>query len=486
MVVNLFTVRIILKALGVVDYGIYNVVGGIVSMFSFLSVTMASASQRFFAFDLGQNNFTRLKQTFSLTFLTYIGLSLIILILCETIGVWFLNTQMNIPAERMSAANWVFQFSIFSFLLTIMNAPYMSVIIARERMAAYAYISIVEVLLKLLIVYLLLLFAFDKLKVYAVLMFVSSAIVTFLYRIYSIKQFAECKFSYYWDGKRLKEMLSFAGWNMIGSVSNILRSQGINILLNIFFNPAVNAARAIAYQINSALTNFTSNFYMAVKPQIVKSYSSGNINDMHNLIYGSSKFAFYLMMILSLPLLFKTEYILSLWLENVPEYATLFTRLIILNSLLEVFSQPLVSAVQAVGNLRKYQVTVSVIYLFNIPISYIALKIGYPPESTMIISLILVCISFIPRLAICKQVVGISIREYLYKVIFKVSLVLFISSISIYFIANYLTTSFLGLIYLIIIELFLVTAIIVLLGLSKGERLFLFNYIKHGKYKKIS
>jgi O-antigen/teichoic acid export membrane protein len=270
MLVSLYTVRVVLNTLGVVDYGIYNVVGGVVAMFSFLSSTMASASQRFFAFELGRRDYDKLKQAFSLTLLIYIGIAILILVLSETVGLWFLNTQMTVPEERMNAANWVYQFSIFSFIMTILTVPYNSAIIAREHMKVYAYVSIIEVVLKLIIVYLLVFFSFDKLKLYAVLTFFVACLITFIYRTYCKRRFKECIYFFYWDANKFKEILSFAWWNMIGAMANIFKTQGINILLNVFFNPVINAARAIAFQVNSALTNFTNNFYMAVRPQITK------------------------------------------------------------------------------------------------------------------------------------------------------------------------------------------------------------------------
>jgi O-antigen/teichoic acid export membrane protein/polysaccharide pyruvyl transferase WcaK-like protein len=479
MLVSLYTVRIVLNTLGISDYGIYNVVGGIVTLFSFLSGTMASASQRFFAFELGRNDYIRLKQTFSLTFIIYIGIAIVIFLLAETVGLWFLNTQMTIPSERMNAANWVYQFSIFSFIMTVLTIPYNAVIIAREKMKVYAYVSIIDVILKLIIVYLLVLFSFDKLQLYAILTFSVTTIITFIYRTYCKKKFEECTYFFYWDKTKTKEMLSFALWNMIGTIANILRNQGINILLNIFFNPIVNAAQAIAYQINSALTNFTNNFYIATKPQITKLFSSGNIKEMHNLIYRSSKFAFYLMMILSIPLLVKTKYILSLWLANVPEYTVLFVQLVIINSLIEVFSQPLVSGIQANGNMKRYQTTVSIIYLLNLPVSYIILKIGYPPESTIIVSLILILLSFIPRLIICKQIVGISIQEYLIKVFFRVISVFFVVMLFIYWVSKNLPDTLIGLFVIFFLELLVLTIVLLIFGLSASEKKYLFNFIKN-------
>lgn len=429
MAVSLYTVRVVLNTLGVEDYGIYNVVGGVVTMFSFLSGTMASASQRFFAFELGKKDYKALKQTFSLTVISYVGIAVLVLVIAETIGLWFLNTQMTIPANRMNAANWVYQFSILSFIMTILTIPYNAAIIAREHMKVYAYVSILDVVLKLLIVYLLTLSSFDKLKVYAVLIFCVTSMIRLVYRTYCKRNFQECKYSFYWNIVRLKEILSFAWWNMIGAVANVLKTQGVNILLNIFFGPVINAARGVAYQVNAALTNFTNNFYMAVRPQITKSYSSGDMEGMKLLVYKSSKFGFFLMMLLSIPLLVETEYILSLWLKNIPEYTVVFTRLVIINSLIDVFNYPLVNALQATGKIKFFQITVSVLVLMILPVSCLFLYLGFSPEITMIISIAVSLLCFFPRLYFVKRYAKISIKTFIQKVLLVVSIIFMLSMV---------------------------------------------------------
>jgi O-antigen/teichoic acid export membrane protein len=363
--------------------------------------------------------------------------------------------------------------------MTVLTTPYNAAIIAREKMNVYAYVSIVDTVLKLLIVYFLALFAFDKLKLYAILTFAVTTVVTFIYRTYCQRKFEECCFSFYWDKKRIKEILSFAWWNMIGAIANILQRQGINILLNIFFNPIVNAAQAIAHQVSSALTNFTNNFHTAVRPQITKSFSSGNIKEMHDLIYRSSKIAFYLMMILSIPLLIKTKYILSLWLTNVPEHTITFVRLLTINVLLEVFSQPLVAGIQAVGNLKKYQTTVSLIYLMSLPISYFLLKAGFSPQSPLIVSFILIVASFIPRIIICKQITGISIREYSIEIFASGIFMFFIVTSFSYCMSKILPSDLSGLFILILFEFVFSSIVLSVFYLSKTEKKHLLNFIYH-------
>lgn len=438
MFVSLFTSRVVLQALGITDFGIFNVVGGMVTMFSFLMSTMASASQRYLSYDLASGNDEKLRQTFGLVMLTYLLLIIITVILIESTAVWFLNNKMTIPPDRLNAANCVLQFAILTFVANIFATPYLSVVIAREKMDVYAYVSILDVIIKLLIVYLLVEFSYDRLILYSFLMFVSSLLITLIYIIYCRRNFKESRCNLFYTKKRFKEMLAFAWWNMIGTVSNLLRSQGINILLNMFFNPAVNAARGIAYQVNSAITGFANNFYTAVRPQIIKTHASKEDDRMRSLISYSSRLAFYLMLILSLPIIIHARHLLSLWLVEPPEYSSLFVQLILVNALLEVFSMPLTTGLQATGNIKNYQLIVSGIYLLNIPISYILLKMGMPPESPMYVNILLVLVGVLPRLLFCKKYYALSIRKYSREVLLKAGVV----SVPCYLICKYLIARF--------------------------------------------
>lgn len=479
MLVGLYTVRVVLKVLGVEDYGIYNVVGGIVTMFAFLAGTMASASQRYFAYDLGRGDHDSLKKTFSLTMLSYIFIAALVFILCEIFGVWFLNNKMTIPAERLTAANWVLQSSIISFLLSILVAPYTAVIIARERMSAYAYISILEVTLKLAVAFLLMYINFDKLEIFALLNLGSGIIITFTYILYCRKYFKESHFSYYWNWDKLKELLSYAGWNMIGAIAAILRNQGINILLNIFFNPSVNAARGVAYQVNNAISNLSQNFYTAVKPQIIKTYAVGDYTQMMNIIFKSSLFSFYLMALFIVPIYFQLEVILNIWLTEIPADTFIFTRLILITTLLEVFNFPLVSGIQATGNIKSYQLILSVIFMLNLPISYVLLKLGYPSASTMVVGLFITTICVIPRLILAKRIIKLSIRDYIKRVLLKSLFILILLTITAYGIKLVCDNIIIfGVLYLV-----LSLAIIYLLGINKNEKLIVNKYIHN--YAKI-
>lgn len=479
IVISLYSSRVILATLGIEDYGIYNVVGGIALMFSFITTTMASASQRFLSYDIAQGDEERLSQTFSLTMLSYIFISVVSIVLCELVAVWFLNTYMNIPEKSLYEANWVLQFSIFSFIVNLVSTPYLSVIIAREKMGVYAYVSICDGLLKLGILFILRLWHSDRLILYALFMFIETVLVSIFYAIYTTRKFHESKYRYFYEKARLKEMFSFAWWNVLGSLSNVLRSQGINILLNIFFTPVVNAARGIAYNVNSAISNFSNNFYTAVRPQIIKRYAAGAIEEMLGLVYVSSKFAFFLLLILSLPILFETDYLLKIWLSTPPEYTSIFVKLIVVNSLMEVLNYPLVNAIQATGHIKTYQLIISGFYLLNLPISYILLKQGLPPQSTMYVNIALLFVCFWPRLIICRKTIGLSITNYFKVVINKICLVTSVSLILAY-LSGYIINDYYTIIGFLLksglIISFTITSILIM-GFNNLERKKLYSLI---------
>tara|TARA_B110000091_G_scaffold213160_1_gene261762 strand:- start:383 stop:1846 length:1464 start_codon:yes stop_codon:yes gene_type:complete len=481
MGVNLFTVRVVLKTLGVEDYGINNVVGGIVAMLSFFSSTMVSASMRFFTFELGRKNYTRLNQFFKLTIFSYLGFSVIILILAETVGLWFLKTQMVLPETRMSAAMWVYQFSIASFILYMFVVPYNSIIIAREKMHIYAYIGILEAILKLAVVFILVIFNGDKLKSYAVLLFLVTLIISLFYIIYCSYKYKECKLSFFWNSQMFKELISYSAWSLFGALAAMIKGQGINILLNVFFNPIVNAARAIAFTVNSAINLFVTNFYQAVRPQITKKYASGETQEMMKLVFISSRFCYYLMLSFAIPILIETPYILSLWLSEVPEYTILFTRLVIITTMIESLSYPLMTAVSATGKIKWYQTVTGGLLILNLPISYVLLKTGYPPEITMYVAMGIAVLSQISRMLFMKNMLKMSIDTYIKKIVFVIIIVTLLSWITpfvVYKIMNY------GFVRLIIVTLCsFISSILVIysVGITNDER----HILNHFFYKKI-
>lgn len=481
MGVSLFTVRVVLDTLGVVDYGLYNVVGGIVVMLSFLSGTMASASQRFFAFELGRNNLVQLKKTFSMTMTIYGIIAVVILVLAETVGLWFLNTQMTIPPERMEAASWVYQFSVFSFMMTMFTIPYNAAIIAHENMKVYAWVSIIEVSLKLAIVYVLVVFSYDKLKLYAVLMFAVTTIVTLIYRVYCIRQFEECRYSFYWNSSLFKEIASYSGWNLFGAFAGIFNNHGSNIVLNIFFGPLVNAARGIAFQVNSAINQFVQNFMTATKPQITKYYAAGEKQQMMNLTFQSSKFSFLLLFILSMPVLLETKFIFSIWLKEIPEYVVLFTRLIIITALVDSLSYSLMTVAQATGKIKRYQVTVGGVMILNLPISYVFFYFGYPPQTIFYLAIINSIICLFLRLRMLRTMVGISVIKFVTKVIFSIIIVSVVAYIIPFLVLIQFENGLLRFVFVGIIGLITSLNASYWLGLSRSEKLFLIQTIKNYK-----
>lgn len=337
MLVSLYTSRVILAKLGVEDYGIYNVVGGIVAMFSFLNSSMATSTQRYLTYALGKNDNELLKNVFAISLNIHIVIAIFIIILAETFGLWMLNTHLVIPPDRLMAANWVFQLSILTFSINIIQVPYNASIIAHERMNVYAYISIIEVVLKLIIVYILSLTTFDRLIFYAILVFLVQLVVRVIYQAYCRCRFVECHLRFYWDKQLYKEMFGFAGWNMFGSVAWLMRGQGLDIVLNLFFGPIVNAARGITNQVSGAVMSFISNFQVALNPQITKKYAQGEIEQMESLAYNGIKFSLLLLFIIAFPLCLNIDYVLGLWLKDVPRYTSIFIILVIIDSIVNSF-----------------------------------------------------------------------------------------------------------------------------------------------------
>lgn len=477
MLVSLYTSRIILNTLGVEDYGIYNVVGGVVMMFSIINGTMATAVQRFMNYEMGKKNEERLKTVFNISIVIHIGIALIVLILLESIGVWFLNNKMNISPKRMNAANWVLQFSTFSFVATILSVPYNAAIIANEKMKAFAFISILEVSFKLLIVFSLSWFSFDKLKLYAVLMFLLSVLLRIVYGIYAKKNFKECRFKWQWNKDIFKEMTAFAGWNMIGVSSSILRTQGVNIVLNIFYGTFVNAAMGIANQVKSAIENFTNNFIVALNPQITKSFASGDKSYLMTLVFHGSKYAFYLLLFISLPIILEAEIILKLWLKTVPEYAVIFVRLTLVVSLIESLSKTLIQAMFATGKIRDYQLMVGSITLLNLPLSLLFLYWGYPPQAVFIIAIIIAIISLFVRLTMLKTMINIQVKNFLYKVVINVIIISILSALIPTAILFSLEPGFKRLLLVTFTSILSTTLMIYIIGLTAKERNLINNKI---------
>lgn len=412
MAISLYTVRAILDILGVVDYGIYNVVGGVVTMFAFMNRTLSTSSQRYFSIALAKNDFEDLKRVFSLNLTVFFLLGLIVFFLLETIGLWFVNNKMTIPEERMRAANVVYQLSIIAMFLQIVAIPYMALVIAHEKMNIFAIIGIVEAVGKLLIVFLLTSIPFDKLIIYGILILLLVFSTTLWYVFYCLKYYPESHYSWYWNKTEAIELLGFSGWHFLGTFSSTCRSQGINILLNLFFNPAVNAARAVAYQVYGAAQQLVTNFFTAVKPQIYKSYASEQFQDLYKLINRSTIICTFLLSLLVFPIMSNTELVLGLWLKEVPEFAVVFTQLVLLNGLVDSLNLPMTAAALATGKIRKYELWLATTTLLNIPISYVVLKWGAPPYAAMLVSILISSVCVIIRAFLLKGMIQFPVRQY--------------------------------------------------------------------------
>lgn len=432
MLVSLYTSRVVLNALGVEDYGIYNVVGGFVAMFSLVSGSLSAAVSRFLTFELGKGNIERLKRVFSTSFFIHVALSLIVIVLSETFGVWFLNTRMTIPPERLFAANWVFQASIFSFVLSLCSIAFNATMIAHEQMKIFAYMGMLDTVLRLFIVLFIAYvpFLWDKLIVYATLLILVGVLMQIFYLYYCRAHFAECQLHFSFDKPFLKEIGAFAGWNFIGASSGLFKDQGVNILLNLFVGPVLNAARGIANSVNTAIYAFAANFMTAINPQITKSYAAGDTVYMISLVERGTRFSFYVMFMLALPILFETEFVLTLWLKQFPAHTVNFVRLILVLSLCDILSNTLITLQLATGKIKNYQIAVGGMQMINFPLSYLCLKLGYPPESTFIVAIIISLANLLLRLYFLKKMVGLSPKRYLRNVCSNILMVTILSLVA--------------------------------------------------------
>lgn len=470
MLVSLYTSRVILSALGVVDYGIYNVVGGIITLFTFVNGGMISATQRYLTFEIGKSDLKQLNKVFSTSLLIHAFIAAAVLILGETIGIWLLYEKLVIPAERMNAAFWVYQCSVIACLVNIMSVPYNAMIVAHEKMSAFAYISILEAALKLAIVYILYITPWSKLISYSCLILSVQIIIRFIYASYSKKHFAGAHFNSQIDKSLLKEIASFAGWSLTTSIAYVLSSQGLNIMLNIFFGPVVNAARAVAVQIQGTVRQFVNSVQMAINPQITKNYASSQLTSMHSLMSRCARFSYILLYLLSLPLLIETEYILTLWLKTVPENTIIFTRLILILTLLYPFSNPLIIANQATGKVKKYEIISGVILLSLLPLSYVALKLGAPAYFVYIINILLEFVTFVFRLILIRKDINLSLSYFVKSAIFPAITTTIVSCIPPLLVFHHVNDNFGGFICVCCVSVFSVLTSVYFCGITNDER----------------
>lgn len=478
MAVSIFTSRVILEALGINDFGIYNVVGGFVAMFSMLTNTLSSASQRFLSFEMGKKE-KDLKKVFSATMSIHILLALGVFVVFESIGIWFLNNQMNIEPQRLNAANWVFQCSVLTFCINLLSIPYNASIIAHEKMSIFAYISIYEAFAKLGIVYMLYLFKSDKLIVYAILMLFIALSLRLIYGIYCVRNFQECKFKFSYNKELYKKILSFCGWNFFGTTAGILNTQGINILINLFFGVTLNAARGIAEQINNAVNRFVTDFQQALNPQITKSYARGDYQSTRQLICSGAKYATLMFWFLSLPFILQTEFILDIWLVKVPSYASVFVRLALVYTLCQSLAVTIFYGILATGEIKKYHLIVSGINMMAFPATYLFFKFGYPAEYGYITAIFFTFIVLFVRIYLLgEKLKGFTINYYIKQTLIRVIAVVAIS----FFLTNYIQARLCvseTLLFFIITGLSVIINVIIIMavGLNSKERSFILKYI---------
>lgn len=412
LVIGLFTVRMILSILGVTDYGIYNVVGGVVSMFSFLSGSLATSSQRYFSIEIAKKDELALNKVFSLNLTVFILISIVLVVIAETVGLWFVNCKMTIPPDRLFAANVVYQLSILSFLISLCSVPYNALVVAYEKMSAFAWIGIVEALLKIVIVALLYVMPFDKLIVYGILTLSVSFSIGCSYYVYCMRNLRGSAYRWYWNKTEARQLMAFSGWHFLGTTSVVVRSTGINLLINMFFSPAINGARAIAYQVDSIVCQFANNYFTAVKPQMYKAYSNGEMQGLFRLIMRTTIMNVGLIMLFAFPILCNAEFLLSLWLKEVPPHTVLFVELAMVNSIIDLTSNPMIAPALATGKIKNYQLVTSTFHYLNLPISYIALRLGAEPEMTVVISIVLSFLNMFARAIMLNRMMAFPLKPY--------------------------------------------------------------------------
>lgn len=429
MCIGLYTSRVILNTLGVEDYGIYNAVGGVIAIFNIIQGTFSTSTQRFITFVLGKNDPQQLNRVFSTSVIIHIAIALIIAIFAETLGLWFLYNKMQIPADRMFAAFWVFQCVIISTVVMIISVPYNALIIAHEKMGVFAKISLFEAFAKLFLVLMLKFVPLDKLIVYAITLVTIQLIVRLFYTQYCKKNYKESHVTYKYDRSLIKDMSKFAGWSLVGNTAFITYTQGLNILLNTFFGPAVNAARGIAVNVQGHVLQLITGFQTAINPQITKTYAAGELKYMHELIFRSSKFSYLLMLVISLPIIIEAPAILYLWLGNVPENTVIFLRIILMSTLINTIANPLITSIKATGNIKVYEIVVGGLMLAILPISYVFLRLGYPPYTVFLVHLVIEIIAQNARILIVGKNIKLTYLDFVKKIIVRIAIITVLCSI---------------------------------------------------------
>ncbi len=470
--VSLYTVRIVLDVLGIEDYGIYGAIGGLVALSAFLPGSLAMATQRFFSFSLGENNTEKLNQTFSVNLVLYLGVAVIAFALLQTIGLWFVNTQLAVPDGRFEAAKSLYLFASITFILSVFTTPFMAIIMAHEDMKIYAYISIVEAFIKLGVVYLLQYVEWDKLELYGLLVMCVGLINALMYVGFCLYKYDECQFKkFYWNFTVFKEILGFTGWTVFGQISTVARTHAVTLLLNQAFNPAVVAARAISVQIASQVNIFSNNFNASLTPPIVKSYAANERQDMFSLIIAGSKATFFLLWVFALPMMLKMEFILGIWLTTVPSDAVLFARLALIESLIMSISMPLAAAARAPGRMKGYELSLGLIQIGIFIVAWITVEKGAPAHSVFIVAIVANIIMFAVRLYLLKHLVALPVMLFLKKTVLPVINIVLVSCVPVLLLNELLPVGFYWSALIIAFSFILSSFSMYFIGLNKEWRL---------------
>ena len=469
MAVTLYTSRVILKVLGIEDYGIYNLIAGFVTFLVFISNSLVSAMQRYFNVALGQNNPHRYKEVFSMSLNILFLFSVLIIVLGETIGLWFVHNYLNIPEGRFTAAMWVYQISLLTFVANTLRTPFHASIIAHERMSFYAYIGIIEVILRLAMVILLMWIPFDHLLMYAFLYLCVIIGVDLMYIAYCSRKFDVCHYTFKKDRRLFRELIGFSGWSLLGQSAVVVKNQGEAIFINRFFSVAANAALGIAGQVTNAIEMFVSNFQTAFNPQLTQTFAAGNLEEHHVLLFRSAKFSYYLLLVMLLPVCFNIDTILALWLEEVPDYTSYFVTFILISYLFNALSTPFFTSILASGNIKYYQIALCATFAVGLACIYLILKLGMPPYSVSIVAIFIQIVLLAIRIFFCKKYVGISVRKFINDVLLPISLCTIISA-TIPYALGLLAKGTIAALIALVVDVIVVLGFVFFIGITKTER----------------
>lgn len=485
MIFNLFSVRFVLNALGDVDYGIYNVIAGVVVMLSCVNTVMSTATQRFYSYSIGNNQLRSLRDIFSASMNIYIVFSLIVLLLSETIGLWFVNTQLVIPGDRLMAANWIYQCAIISFIASLIQVPFSAFVFAREKMGIFAIISLISCVLKFLLALSLFVIVFDRLIFYGLLFSIIDIIVLLSYIIIGKRLFSECRYGIVREKRMYKELISFSGWSLLSSFAGAGTTQVNTLLTNVFFGPVVNTARAVGLQVSSAVGSFTSNFIMAIRPPMIKAYAEGAYSRLNRLFYFSNKLVFYCTLLIILPLFFEMDTILWLWLKKSDSQMLLFCRLLLIYAFILVLNNPISIIIQATGKIKEYSSWVEVPTLLCMPVTYFLYKMGLPAESTFYTMIIAIFFSHFIRLVCLKRVYPyFSYKEYVINFFIPAILIAVVTSILAYLILLNISVGFFRFCILFVSTAISLCFLCIVGGLSSDEKKKILSLMQFDKFVK--